>query len=71
MASNTKPEGKGKLSEVEAAIRLRMSPELLEYFTRYGAKAGIRRKLACETADGLRWYEEAELAAFDKFLREP
>ncbi|BAU91416.1 DnaJ central domain-containing protein [Methylorubrum populi] len=71
MASNTKPEGKGKLSEVEAAIRLRMSPELLEHFTRYGAKAGIRRKLACETADGLRWYEEAELAAFDKFLREP
>jgi hypothetical protein len=38
MASNTKPEGKGKLSEVEAAIRLRMSPELLEHFTRYGAR---------------------------------
>lgn len=71
MASDPKLHIKAKLTEVEAAIRLRMSPELLEYFTRVQAKAGIARKLACETTDGLRWYEEAELVAFDKFLREP
>ena len=71
MASTPKQSSKAKLSEIEAAIRLRMSPELLLYFTRYPAKGGTARKLACETKDGLRWYEEAELAAFDKFLRDP
>ena len=60
MASDPKLHIKAKLTEVEAAIRLRMSPELLEYFTRVQAKAGIARKLACETKHGLRWYEEAE-----------
>lgn len=59
------------LSEIEAALRLSMSPELLEYFTRYAPKAGNPRKLPFTVIDGQRHYDPAELDAFDSYLAEP
>lgn len=59
------------LSEIEAALRLSMSPELLEYFTRYPPKSGSPRKLPFTTVNGQRHYDLAELDDFDSYLAEP
>ncbi len=59
------------LSEIQAAVRLRMSPRLLRWMSSYSPKCD-GRKLGYRTAvDASREYEEAELVAFDKYLRAP
>lgn len=60
-----------QLSEIEAALRLSMSPELLEYFTRNPPKAGNPRRLLCVEVDGQRRYDPVELDAFDAYLAAP
>ncbi len=59
------------LTEIEAAIRVRMSPELLRWFTAYAPKPGTRRKLSFETRQDEYFYDEKELLEFDSFLKEP
>lgn len=60
-----------QLSEIEAALRLSMSPELLEYFTATPAKAKDPRKLKCDEVNGQRRYYADELDAYDAYLAEP
>lgn len=60
-----------QLSVVESAIHLKMSPELLDYFTRRSVKSGEKRKLAYTEKSGVRWYARVELDSYDKYLRAP
>jgi DnaJ-class molecular chaperone len=59
------------LTEIEAAILVRMSPDLLRWFTGHAPKHGETRKLPCEIKDGEYFYREADLLDFDRYLREP
>lgn len=61
----------GPLSEIEAAIHLKTSPELLRYFTRRAVKKGETRKLAYTKKNDMRWFARAELDDYDEYLREP
>ncbi len=65
------PRKKVRLSEIEAAIAVGMSPELLKWFTTHAPKQGDPRKLAFTTEAGECLYDKDELLAFDRFLREP
>lgn len=60
-----------RLSEIEGAIHLRMTPNLLRDLSARSVKFGENRKLAFIEENGVRWYERAELEAFDKYLQEP
>lgn len=56
----------------EAAVKLRMSPELLEWFTNHPAKKGTKRLLHVARKQGESlFFSESELGAFDKYLKEP
>lgn len=59
------------LSEIEAALRLSMSPELLEYFTTTPAKALDPLKLNFHEVDGQRRYDADDLDAYDAHLTAP
>jgi hypothetical protein len=61
----------GQLSEIESAIYLKMTPQLLRYFTKRQVKSGDDRRLAFVEKDGVRWYDRAELDSYDSFLRAP
>lgn len=60
-----------QLSEIESAIYLKMTPELLRFFTRRAVKSGEGRKLAFVERDGLRWYDRSELDSFNSYLHAP
>ncbi|MBY3124552.1 zinc finger domain-containing protein [Rhizobium laguerreae] len=59
------------LSEIESAIYLKMTPELLRYFTERSVKSGETRRLPFVEKDGLRWYDREELDSYNSYLREP
>lgn len=61
----------GRLTEIEAALRVGMSPTLLRWFTKYAPKFGETRKLPYQKVAGEYFYEEADLVAFDSYLWEP
>lgn len=60
-----------KLTEIEAAIRVKMSPALLRWFTSHAPKHKSTRKLLFTEKDGEYFYDSDELDAFDGFLNEP
>jgi hypothetical protein len=57
------------LSEIAAAVRVRMSPRLLRWFTSYAPKGDTRTLAFRPLDDGSYEYEESELHAFDEHLR--
>ena len=59
------------LNEFEAALLIRMSPELLAWFTSYAPKHGKNRKLPCKKSGSVRTYDSDELTDFDMYLRAP
>lgn len=59
------------LSEIQAALRVGMSPRLLRWFSSYAPKIDGKRKLAFESKNGEHYYVEGDLLAFDAFLKEP
>ncbi|CAN1546802.1 HNH nuclease [Rhabdaerophilaceae bacterium] len=59
------------LSEIESAIYLKMTPELLRYFTSRAVKSGEGRKLVFVERDGVRWYDKGELDSFNSYLLAP
>ena len=59
------------LNEYEAAILLKMSPNLLKWFTSYAPKYQDNRKLKCVNRDGDLFYSPKDLLEFDQFLSEP
>jgi DnaJ-class molecular chaperone len=58
------------MSEIEAAIHLKMSPELLEFFATKAPKSGETRKLPRTEADGVVRYRRDDLDAFNSYLDE-
>lgn len=58
------------LTEIEAAIRVRMSPALLRWFTSYAPKHGIDRKLKYTKKGEEYFYDSDELDGFNAFLQE-
>lgn len=60
-----------QLSEIESAIHLKMTPDLLRYFTERSVKSGEKRKLRFVEKDGVRWYDRDELDDYDRYLRDP
>ncbi len=60
-----------QLTEIEAAIRVRISPDLLRWFTRYAPKHGCSRKLPFTERDGEYFYNEEELIDFNDYLKKP
>lgn len=58
------------LSEIDAALVVSMSPELLRWLTSYAPKPG-GRKLPFEERDGEYFYDRSELLDFDAFLSAP
>ncbi|GLK82913.1 zinc finger domain-containing protein [Ancylobacter defluvii] len=60
-----------RLSEIEGAIHLRMSPSLLAHFTKHAVKYQEDVKLRCVEDEGGRWYTTKDLDAFDNYLRAP
>jgi hypothetical protein len=61
----------GKLSAIGAALLVRMSPDLLRWFTEHAPKKGSARKLPFVKRTGLYFYRRKDLEAFDTFLRQP
>jgi DnaJ-class molecular chaperone len=59
------------LSRFHGAIIVRMSPELLNWLTRYSPKRGETRKLRCAKVDGEPYFDESELQDFDAYLKAP
>ena len=60
-----------RLSEIESAIYMRMSPSLLVHFTKHAVKYKESTKLLCVEDDGGRWYEKKALDDFNAYLRQP
>lgn len=60
-----------RLSEIESAIHLKMSPSLLAHFTKHAVKYKESVKLHCVEDEGGRWYTKKDLDAFDNYLRAP
>lgn len=60
-----------RISEIESAIYLKMSPSLLAYFTKHAVKYRETVKLPCVEDEGGRWYTKKDLDTFDKYLRAP
>jgi DnaJ-class molecular chaperone len=61
-----------KLNMFQAAVKLRMSPNLLKWFTTYPAKKNTKRLLPVAKNQGKTFFfSESELEAFDKYLKEP
>jgi hypothetical protein len=58
------------LPRIEAAVRLGISVELLEYYSTKAPK-NDGRKLKSKTLDGEPFFDEDELLSFQKHLREP
>lgn len=65
-----KPAGAAsdELHEIEAALLLRMSPELLQWFTQFAPKHGDGRKLPSHERGGVRMYRRSDLTDFDEYL---
>ncbi len=61
----------GLLSKVEAAIKLGVSIELIEYFIKKCPKSGQKRKLAVVGTAMGDMIDENELLSFQKYLNEP
>lgn len=57
------------LTEIDAAILVALSPELLRWLTEYPPKPGSPRKLPFTERDGEYFYDRAALLDFDAFLR--
>lgn len=68
MTARIKPK---LLTEIEAAIRVRMSPELLRWFTMNPSKPPDSRKLLAVSSGDELQYDPLELDAFDKYLHSP
>lgn len=60
-----------KLTEIEAAIRVKMSPGLLRWFTGHAPKHGSKRKLPFTDKGGEYFYDSDQLDEFNAFLKEP
>jgi len=60
-----------RLSEIESAIHLKMSPSLLAHFTKHAVKYKEAVKLPCVEDEGGRWYTKKELDEFNSYLRAP
>lgn len=61
-----------RLSIFEAAILLKMSPTLLNWFTSYAPKFGDKIKLKYFSEEnGIRYFEHSELVSFDQYLSLP
>lgn len=60
-----------KLTEIQAAIRVKMSPALLRWFTSHAPKYKSTRKLPYTEVDDEYFYDSDELDKFDSFLKEP
>ena len=58
-----------KLTEIEAAIHVKMSPTLLRWFTANPPKYGSDRKLPFTEADDEFFYDSDELDDFNEFLK--
>jgi len=58
-----------RLTEIEAAIRVRMSPKLLRWFTSHAPKHGDTRKLPFEDEGGEYFYDSQKLDDFDAYLK--
>ncbi|MBY3356030.1 HNH endonuclease signature motif containing protein [Rhizobium laguerreae] len=59
-----------RLSEIESAIYMKMSPELLVHFTKHAVKYKETTKLVCVDDHSGRWYEKKDLDAFNTYLRQ-
>lgn len=59
------------LPKIEAAIRFGITVELLSYFTKHCPKSGDTRLLQFKVVDKEEFFDEAELTAFFRYLREP
>ncbi len=57
------------LTEIEAAMKVRMSPQLLRWFTQNAPKFGINRKLKFVRQNSEYFYDKDELISFDRFLK--
>jgi len=60
-----------QLTEIEAAIRVKMSPGLLRWFTGHAPKHNSKRKLPFTEKGGEFFYDAEQLDGFDAFLKEP
>jgi hypothetical protein len=60
------------LNQYQAAALLCMSPELLRHLTSHQVKWKDKRRLAiAKEVDGVLFFEEAELRAYDDWLKAP
>ena len=59
------------VTPIEAAMKIGISTELLEYFRIKCPKKGQTRLLKSEVQDGMTVYDEAELLNYQKYLNEP
>lgn len=60
------------INKYDAAVRLQMSPELLDWFARYAAKHGDFRKLVCAKDEfEVSAYDENDLREWDAYLWAP
>lgn len=66
-----KHDSEKRLSTIESAIHLKMSPRLLEHFTKQAVKYKEKTKLPCDVQDEVRWYRKEDLDQFDAYLRAP
>ena len=60
-----------ELDAIEASRRLRITPELLYQYVRYGAKGKEGRRLECVPGSSARRFIDSELDRFDEWLAEP
>ncbi|NWP05750.1 hypothetical protein, partial [Escherichia coli] len=61
----------GRLGVLDAARRLRITPELLFSYVKHGAKGRDGRRLLMVADAPGNLFAESELEAFDAYLREP
>src|ERR1700722_16620517 len=59
------------LSKIEAAMKLGISVELLEYFTKKGPKQNETRRLKVRKVDGQGFFDDKELLSYQNYLNEP
>lgn len=60
-----------RLSEIESAIHMRMSPALLTHFSKHAVKYKEDTMLPCTVDGGGRWYTKKDLDTFDAYLHAP
>lgn len=59
------------MSTIESSIHLKMSPRLIEYFTKRAVKYKEKTKLPCQIEGKVRWFLREDLDEFDAYLRAP